>query len=85
MALETIDVAKTKKIRIPEDLSICGFDDNPLNVHSPVKLATVAQPLIEMGRLGLEILYQISHGKAKLPYKEVLSARLIKAESMAKV
>ena len=85
MALETIDVAKSKKIRIPQDLSICGFDDNPLNIHSPVKLATVAQPLIEMGRLGLEILYQISRGKAKLPFKEVLAAKLIKAESMGKV
>ncbi|MBI3601605.1 MAG: substrate-binding domain-containing protein [Candidatus Omnitrophica bacterium] len=83
MALETIDVAKSKKIHIPQDLSICGFDDNPLNIHSPVKLATVAQPLIEMGRLGLEILYQISRGKARLPFKEVLPAKLIKAESMA--
>ncbi len=85
MALETMDVAKSKKIRIPEDLSICGFDDNPLNAHSPVKLATVAQPLIEMGRLGLEILYQVSHGQAKLPYKQVLTAEFIKAESMGKI
>jgi len=85
MALETIDVAKTKKISIPEDLSICGFDDNPLNAHSPIQLATVAQPLVEMGRLGLEILYQISHGKVKLPYKDVLLAKLIKAQSMGKI
>jgi len=41
--------------------------------------------LIEMGRLGLEMLYQVSHGKAKLPVKEVLPARLIKAESMVKM
>lgn len=84
MALEAIDVAKAKKLAVPADLSICGFDDNPLNAHSPVKLATVAQPLVEMGRLGLELLYQISHGKAKLPVKEVLNARVVKAESMAK-
>ena len=83
MALEAIDVAKSRKITVPGDLSICGFDDNPLNVHSPVRLATVAQPLVEMGRLGLEMLYQISHGKAKLPVKEVLAAKFIKAESMA--
>jgi len=85
MALEIIDVAKSKKISIPEDLAICGFDDNPLRAHSSVPLATVAQPLVEMGRLGLEMLYQISHGKAKLPVKEVLSAKLVKAQSMAKV
>ncbi len=84
MALEVIDVAKGKKISIPEDLAVCGFDDNPLRDHSSIPLATVAQPLVEMGRLGLEMLYQISHGKAKLPVKEILSAKLIKAQSMGK-
>ena len=84
MAMEVIDVAKSKKISIPSQLSLCGFDDNPLRAHSPVPLATVSQPLIEMGRLGLEMLDQISHGKARLPVKEVLLAKLIKAESMGK-
>jgi LacI family transcriptional regulator len=84
MALEVVDVAKSKKINIPKDVSICGFDDNPLRITSSVPLSTVAQPLVEMGRLGLEMLYQISHGKAKLPVKEVLNAKLIKTESMAK-
>jgi len=84
MAMEAMDVAKQKKISIPKDLSICGFDDNPLRANSSIPLATVAQPLVEMGRLGLEMLYQISHGKAKLPVKEMLLAKLIKAESMAK-
>jgi LacI family transcriptional regulator len=85
MAMEVMDVARTKKISVPSDLSICGFDDNPLRANSSIPLATVAQPLIEMGRLGLERLYQISHGQAKLPVKEVLLAKLIKAESMRKV
>jgi DNA-binding LacI/PurR family transcriptional regulator len=84
MAMEAMDVAKSKKISIPSELSICGFDDNPLRSHSSIPLATVSQPLIEMGRLGLEMLYQISHGKAKLPVKEVLPAKLIKAASMGK-
>ena len=85
MALEVVDVAKARKINVPGDLSVCGFDDNPLRAHSPVPLATVAQPLVEMGRLGLEMLYQVSHGKAKLPVKETLAATLIKAASMGKV
>jgi LacI family transcriptional regulator len=84
MAMEAMDVAKSKKISIPSELAICGFDDNPLRANSTIPLATVSQPLVEMGRLGLEMLYQISQGKAKLPVKEVLQAKLIKAESMAK-
>lgn len=82
MALEVLDVAKTKKISVPDEIAVCGFDDNPINTYSSIKLATVAQPLVEMGRLGLEMLYQISHGKAKLPVKEVLPARFVKARSM---
>jgi len=84
MAMEAMDVAKSKKISIPSDLAICGFDDNPLRANSTIPLATVSQPLLEMGRLGLEMLYQISHGQAKLPVKELLLAKLIKAESMGK-
>jgi len=84
MAMEVMDVAKANKISIPSDVAICGFDDNPLRMTSVIPLATVSQPLIEMGRLGLEMLYQISKGQAKLPVKEVLSAKLIKAESMSK-
>lgn len=85
MALELMDVAKSKKIAIGDDLSVCGFDDNPLRQHAPVPLATMSQPLMEMGRLGLEYMHQIANGKAKLPVKEALNAKLIKAQSMGKI
>ncbi|MDE2028505.1 MAG: substrate-binding domain-containing protein [Candidatus Omnitrophica bacterium] len=84
MAMEVLDVARSKKIGVPSDVAVCGFDDNPLRQNSSIPLATVSQPLIEMGRLGLERLYQISHGQARLPVKEVLEAKLIKAQSMGK-
>lgn len=83
MALEVLDVAKKLKIAVPKDLSVIGFDDNPINITSPIKLETVAQPLVEMGRLGLENLHQISHGKAKLPVKKMLSAQHIKGKTVS--
>jgi DNA-binding LacI/PurR family transcriptional regulator len=85
MALEVMDVAKSKKIRIPHDLSLFGFDDNPINLNAPVRLSTVAQPLVEMGRVGLERLYQISHGKARLPVKEILHPKLVKGQSVVSI
>ncbi len=85
MAMELIDVAKSLGIRVPEELSVVGFDDNPFNASSPVKLATVSQPLVEMGRLGAEHLSQISRGTAKLPIKVVLPTRLIKRDSAVKI
>jgi LacI family transcriptional regulator len=85
MALELIDVARKKDISIPKDLSVIGFDDNPLNTTSSVKLTTVPQPLIEMGRLGVENLHQVSKGTAKLPIKLMLSTRLHIRSSTRKI
>ena len=84
MALEVISEAKTRAVNVPGELSVVGFDDNPVNMHSPVRLATVSQPLKEMGRLGLEKLNLICEGKIGVPVQILLSTRLIERESAAK-
>lgn len=83
MALELIDEAKKQNIRIPEELSVIGFDDNPLNSYSPVKLSTVSQPLVEMGRLGVEHLNQLFSGTEKVPVKVSLETKYVERESVA--
>ncbi len=83
MALELIDEAKKQNIRIPEELSVIGFDDNPLNSYSPVKLSTVSQPLVEMGRLGAEHLNQLFSGTEKVPVRVSLETKYIERESVA--
>jgi DNA-binding LacI/PurR family transcriptional regulator len=85
MALELLDVARQMNIKVPEELSVIGFDDNPLNRFSSIPLTTVAQPIIEMGRIGLENLNQIRLGKGKLPVKIVLPTSLVKRQSCASV
>ncbi|MCA9407527.1 MAG: substrate-binding domain-containing protein, partial [Candidatus Omnitrophica bacterium] len=85
MALELMDVAREMKIKIPEELSVIGFDDNPLSLTNSIKLTTVAQPIVEMGRLGAENLSLISRGKAGLPVKVVLPTKLLKGDSTAKL
>jgi len=81
MALELADVAKSMNLRIPEDLAIVGFDDNPLITASNTSLTTVSQPLLEMGRIGAEQLFLISRGKVKLPVKVILPTKLMKRAS----
>jgi len=85
MALEVIDVAKNKKIKVPNDLSVVGFDDNPLNVYSSIGLTTVNQPISEMARIGLETLHRIVQGKEMLPVKKKLVAKLVKRQSCRKL
>lgn len=81
MALELIDEAKRQNIRIPDELSVVGFDDNPLIEYSSVKLTTVSQPLVEMGRLGVEHLNQICQRTAKIPVKVILKTEFVSRES----
>ncbi|MFT5169590.1 MAG: DNA-binding LacI/PurR family transcriptional regulator [Candidatus Omnitrophota bacterium] len=85
MAMEVIDVANTLKIKVPKDLSVIGFDDNPLVASSSVALTTVSQPIAEMGRLGAEALFKVSRGKAVLPVKVILPTRLVKRKSVAPI
>ncbi len=83
MALEVIDVARSLGISVPEELSIIGFDNNPFSVSGPLKLTTVSQPLVEMGRLGAEKLFQVTQGKIQLPTKTLLPTKLIKRQSVS--
>jgi LacI family transcriptional regulator len=81
MALEVVDEARAEGLRIPWDISLVGFDDNPIAGYSQVRLTTVAQPIVEMGRLALEKLNQIVLEKENEPVKVVLPTKLIKRES----
>lgn len=81
MALETINVALGKNFRVPEELSIVGFDDNPAAAHGRVPLTTIRQPLDDMGHKALDILLQQISGKKKSPTKLLLPTELIERQS----
>ncbi|KMK76597.1 GntR family transcriptional regulator [Alkalihalobacillus pseudalcaliphilus] len=49
LAIQLLDVLRKHKIRVPEDLSIIGYDDSFLATVSEVKLTTVAHPKMKMG------------------------------------
>jgi DNA-binding LacI/PurR family transcriptional regulator len=85
MAMEAIDVARKGSLRVPEDISIVGFDDNPLCAYSPVPLTTVWQPIAEMGRMGVEFLNLVIAGKKAYPVKILLKTKLIERKSCAKI
>lgn len=53
-ALGVILAARELGLRVPEDVSVLGFDDVEVAAH--VRLSTVHQPLHESGRLAAELL-----------------------------
>ena len=81
MALEAIQTALDKGIRVPEELSVVGFDDNPIASHGRVPLTTVRQPLQEMGRQALEVLVQQMGGKKRNPTQLLLPTELVERQS----
>lgn len=60
LALGFMRVAHQQGIRIPQDLSVTGFDDIPESGLVWPGLTTVAQPMREMGRLACRKLFDLS-------------------------
>ena len=49
MAAGVIRIAQEHKLRIPEDISVVGFDDSPMTKLISPPLTTIKQPLGLMG------------------------------------
>ena len=61
-ALGVVDAARERGLRVPEDLSVVGFDDLPTSRWSSPALTTVRQPLADMGRRAAELLRSLLEG-----------------------
>ncbi len=59
LALGTMQAARARGLRIPEDLSIVGFDDLEWAEYVSPALTTVRQPLAEMGRMAVSLLTRL--------------------------
>ncbi len=62
MAAATVAVAHKHGLSVPEDLSVCGFDDTAMATTIWPRLTTVRQPVAEMARIAIEILVQATEG-----------------------
>ena len=58
-AIATIEVALRLGLRVPEDVSIIGFDNIPESVRCTPQLTTVNQPIRTMGERAVEMLIQL--------------------------
>lgn len=82
MAVGAIQVLLENGINVPKDMSVIGFDDNPLTLNfSPVSITTIRQPLHKMAMVATETLYKIITGKTKGNKKIVLPTELIERAS----
>jgi DNA-binding LacI/PurR family transcriptional regulator len=74
-ALGALEAARELGLRVPEDLSVVGFDD--IEIASYANLTTVRQPLFESGRRGAELLLAALDGQPLHPHVETLGLELV--------
>jgi LacI family transcriptional regulator len=66
IALGAVDAARACGLRVPEDISVVGFDDLPQAAQTFPALTTVRQPLHDMGQLAARMLLGLIDGRPVL-------------------
>ncbi len=72
-AFGVLQALAERRLRVPDDVSVVGFDDVPLALASQPPLTTVHQPVYEMGRTAMATLVEwieqgeVQPGEWKLP------------------
>jgi LacI family transcriptional regulator len=81
IAIGALRAARDRGLRVPEDLSIVGFDDiEHATIVSPA-LTTVRQPLAEMGRTAVSLLVRLLEGQRIETLHVELATRLVVRDS----
>jgi LacI family transcriptional regulator len=70
MAFGVMEAVRDRGLRIPEDISIVGFDNIPQAEHVSPQLTTVQQPLADMGREATRMLLALIQDPER-PYRHV--------------
>jgi LacI family transcriptional regulator len=65
MALGALEGAREAGRRVPEDLSIIGFDDIPFAALTNPPLTTVGQPIRQIGEQAADLLLSVVEGTAR--------------------
>ncbi|WGS64681.1 LacI family DNA-binding transcriptional regulator [Marinitoga aeolica] len=81
IAYGIIDSLRERGIRIPEEVSVTGFDDLLFSKHYKPSLTTIRQPIYEMGYKAAELILKIINGKQKNVKGIILKPELIIRES----
>lgn len=82
IALGAIRALQEIGIRVPEDVSVVGFDDLPFSEISNPPLTTLRVPKQEMGRLAVRKLIEVLNGKDKVKTKTQVCTVFVERSSV---
>jgi DNA-binding LacI/PurR family transcriptional regulator len=72
LAVAAIEEAQRRGLKVPRDLSVVGYDDVPEAARADPPLTTIAQPIVEKGRLAAHMIFDPGP-----PRKETLPVKLV--------
>ena len=77
MALGIIDRLRQRGVRVPEDMSVVGFDDVPVASLVSPALTTIQIPLAGLGRRGVDLLVERLEGAVDVTTRTEIPVELI--------
>jgi LacI family transcriptional regulator len=80
-AIATIEAATQLGLRVPDDLSVVGFDNVPESALCVPPLTTVDQPIRRMGQRAVELLVGLIRGEQPESFHVTLETNLIVRQS----
>lgn len=86
MAAATVAVAHRRRLDVPGDLTVCGFDDTTLSTAIWPELTTIHQPIADMSRAAVELLVSTirrAKGGEGVDAQRMLNYTLIRRQSDA--
>jgi LacI family transcriptional regulator len=81
LAIGAMKAISDRNLRVPEDISIVGFDDVPEASYTTPGLTTVKQPLNEIGRVATRVLRDAIESHEFMPQQIVLTTQLVERKS----
>jgi LacI family transcriptional regulator len=81
MAMGVMDAVRNRGLRVPEDVSVIGFDDIPQASLIRPALTTISQPLEKMGRVATQMLLDLLHQPDKKIDRIELPTQLVVRDS----
>lgn len=80
-AIRVVEVAKELGLRVPEDVSVVGFDNVPEAANAVPPMTTVAQPLHQMGAEAVRILLGLLAGETREEHLRLPATLVVRAST----
>jgi len=77
-ALGVLEAARVRGLRVPEDLSVVGYDDVMIARWSSPALTTVHQPLRAMGEEAVQMLLRLRAGEPSVTRLELATSLVVR-------